>query len=298
MSKGVVIVPLDGSLDSISVLPIARGFVELSGGVVHIVHVAEHTIAVGEVLERIGLGPDEIEGSVLDPRRGPPADGILRAAAECQAEFIVLSTHTAAFRGDEVIGSTALDVVRRAPCPVVLVRPESAHSAGALRPVPAGHAGPPATSAAIRPAADLAIRADARLEILHAAGQDEEPPHAPGSMGVPRYLDQPQHEWPAWTTEFVRRFLTESLSELAHVRLALAHGEPGVEIVRHASRCDVDLIVLSWKGDFRDEHAPTVKTVLRDAPCPVMIVRTEPAELAAPLVRRRPRRHRPGAHAG
>ena len=32
-------------------------------------------------------------------------------------------------------------------------------------------------------------------------------PSQPGSLPAPRYIDQPQHEWPAWAGEFVERML-------------------------------------------------------------------------------------------
>lgn len=292
----VVIVPLDGSAESLSVLPVARAFAALSEGVVHLVHVANDALRTRDTLARIGLSPDELEGSVLEPRSGPPARGILHAAAEHEAEFIVLSTHTAASHREGEIGATALEVIREASCPVILLRPERAPVTWELRTILVGHDGSPVTSAAIRPAAELANRADAHLRILHAAAPGALPAANAGAISAPRYLDQPQYEWPAWTTEFVRRFLTESHSDLPHVHLALAHGVPGLEILRHAQEEQVDLVVLTWKGDFAEEHAPTIRSVLRDAPCPVMIVRTEPSAMAEPLRRHRSRRARPGVH--
>jgi nucleotide-binding universal stress UspA family protein len=55
-------------------------------------------------------------------RDGKPADEILAAAREWQADLIVIGTHGRSGVSRVVLGSTAESVVRHAPCPVVVVR--------------------------------------------------------------------------------------------------------------------------------------------------------------------------------
>ena len=57
------------------------------------------------------------------------------------------------------------------------------------------------------------------------------------------------------------------------VRLLMGHGEPAEETIRVANEESVDLIVLAWKGRWEAPHASTVKAVLRDAPCPILVTR-------------------------
>lgn len=54
---------------------------------------------------------------------GVPHSEIVRLAQEKNVDLIVLATHGRGFLGHAVFGSTAERVVRRAPCPVLTVRP-------------------------------------------------------------------------------------------------------------------------------------------------------------------------------
>ena len=53
-----------------------------------------------------------------------------------------------------------------------------------------------------------------------------EPPAESGTFVVPRYLDQPQHEWPAWSREFLERVRGLGYpANIEKMRLVLAQGE-------------------------------------------------------------------------
>ena len=98
-------------------------------------------------------------------------------------------------------------------------------------------------------------------------------PAEPGSLTTPRYVDQPQHEWPAWTNEFVKRLACVCPLGHLHVRMFLAHGNPAAEILRLSERQSTDLIVLAWRGRWEAPRAATLKDILREAHCPIMVVR-------------------------
>lgn len=53
---------------------------------------------------------------------GTPHAEIVRIAAERDADLIVMATHGRGFISHAIMGSTAERVVRRAPCPVLVVR--------------------------------------------------------------------------------------------------------------------------------------------------------------------------------
>ena len=55
-------------------------------------------------------------------RQGKPADEILAAAREWNADLIVLGTHGRSGVSRLVMGSTAESVLRRTPCPVLVVK--------------------------------------------------------------------------------------------------------------------------------------------------------------------------------
>ena len=56
-------------------------------------------------------------------REGKPADEILAAAREWEADAIVIGTHGRSGVSRIVLGSTAESVVRHASCPVLVIKP-------------------------------------------------------------------------------------------------------------------------------------------------------------------------------
>lgn len=273
MSEPIIVVPLDGSEHALAVLPVAKALSEIGGGTLHILHVAEGKPPPLELLERMGLAPADVRGSAVHARIGEPASEILDAARETNARLIVMCTHTAPARQGQTLGSTASAVLKGAPCPVVLVHPEHRLRAWHLHRLLLPHDGTPVTSAALRPAAELALRVGAELVVLHVAAAGTAAPAEHGSVTPPFYLDQPQHEWPAWASEFIERLASVcSLSGL-RVSLVLGRGSPAAEIVRVAAERSTDLIILAWRGKWAGKHAATLKAVLREASCPTMVVR-------------------------
>jgi len=86
--------------------------------------------AAGEQ-ELAKLVAEEVRGEVAAKslvRVGAPAMEIVEAALELRADLVVLATHGRTGLKHVLIGSVAEHVVRRAPCPVLVVR-EPAHAA-------------------------------------------------------------------------------------------------------------------------------------------------------------------------
>ena len=90
---------------------------------------------------------------------------------------------------------------------------------------------------------------------------------------MPFYLDQPQHEWPVWASEFLERLACICSLDGLRVRLLVGRGSPAAEIVRVATEQSTDLIVLAWRGRWAGKRAATLKAVVRQAPCPTVVVR-------------------------
>ena len=271
MSQANILVPLDGSEQALAALPVAKVLGEIERAVLRIVHVGEHKPPDAELLGRLRLAAPTLDAPMVEVRTGEPAAEILLAAGEMEPRLIVMCTHTAAKPG-KMLGSTATNVLRRAPCPVVLVAPGRGSIAWHLHHVLVPHDGTPTTSAALRPAAELAERAGAELLVVHVTDLSAAPAEA-GSLTTPRYVDQPQHEWPAWTSEFVKRLACICPLGHLHVRIVLAHGNPAAEIVRLAKKQPTDLMVLAWRGKWEFPRAATLKAVLHEAHCPIMVLR-------------------------
>jgi nucleotide-binding universal stress UspA family protein len=123
-------------------------------------------------------------------------------------------------------------------------------------------------------AAELAERGGAELLVVHVADVRAAPTE-PGSLTTPRYVDQPQHEWPAWAGEFINRFACGCPLGHLHVRTFLASGNTASEILQLSKKQSTDLIVLAWRGNWEAPRSATLKDILGEAHCPIMVVRTE-----------------------
>lgn len=124
---GPVVVCTDGSEHSESILPLARDWVELSGQEAWVVaeldpdvpvDMAHETPGVHQVAEH--LGPDT-QWEVLHGR--DPAKGVVEFADRIGAGLVILATHGRSALAQITLGSVALGVVHRAPCPVLVRRP-------------------------------------------------------------------------------------------------------------------------------------------------------------------------------
>jgi nucleotide-binding universal stress UspA family protein len=79
-------------------------------------------------LEALARVPDEEAAAGLtisrEVRSGTPFVEIVRFARDIDADLVVIGTHGRSGLAHVLLGSTAEKVVRKAPCPVLTVRPE------------------------------------------------------------------------------------------------------------------------------------------------------------------------------
>jgi nucleotide-binding universal stress UspA family protein len=282
---GVIVVPLDGSAEAKAALPAARLVARLLHASVHVVYVTDQPLSAKALLRRLDLEPEDTGGLILDQMIGAASDALIRFAEEERAVLIVMTTrgHTA-YRG-RTVRPVVERIISRAPCPVLLVRPEIAQRVALLTDV---HRillpldGAPLSAAVIAPALDFARQSGAEVGLLYVTTSCPRPTE-PGTLTTPLYVDQPQLEWPAWVREFVERFGTCIGHCLlpAPVRLRVRIGAPADEILHHAVERDSSIIDLEWRCRLDPAHAHVVKGVLAAAPCPVLLIRTR----TDPLVR-------------
>ena len=273
MSKPIILVPLDGSKQALAALPVAKALGEIEGATLYILHVVnQKKLAPEELRSRLGCEARLLDGFTVDVRVGTPSVEILRVAIEMKPRAIVMCKHSGSERA-KMLGRTAMTVLHDAPCPMVLVPPGRSATSWHLQHILVPHDGTPSTSAALRPAAELAERGGAELLVVHVTDIRAAPTEA-GSLTTPRYIDQPQHEWPAWSAEFLNRLACICPLGQLHARMLLAHGDTAAEIMRLSENQSTDLIVLAWRGIWDAPHAETLKDILREAQCPVMVVRT------------------------
>ena len=274
MPKNTVLVPLDGSTHATTAIPVARGFGELLNATVALLHVSDDDLTAAALIERMKLSGEDLPGHIIEHRSGAAAAAIVKEAGERHAAIIVMCPQIRTDLRSRALGSVAAAVLRTAPCPVVLVPPARGHKRWVLHRLLLPHDGTPTSAATIGPATNLALRAAAELIVLHVATPGPEAAAEPGTLVSPRYVDQPQHEWPAWTKEFLARLCAVGCArEGTEMRLTVAQGEAGAAIVDLAQQSD--LIVLGWRGALEPGRARTMQRVIRDTSCPMIVLRVD-----------------------
>jgi nucleotide-binding universal stress UspA family protein len=133
MTDRIIVVPLDMSEFSLKALETAHG---LSSGAtcLRIVHVLPPTdrstltyehrneqtrAAMSAFIQEHGFPKLDIT-----IREGEPVKQIVQFAEECDAGLIVIPSHSRSMFSEMLLGSTTYSVVRRAHCPVLVLKPK------------------------------------------------------------------------------------------------------------------------------------------------------------------------------
>jgi nucleotide-binding universal stress UspA family protein len=94
MSEPVILVPLDGSKQALSALPVAKVLGETERAALHILHVGEQEASGEELRSRLGRATPVLDGLTIDARVGTPAAQILQVAGEIKPRLIVMCKHS------------------------------------------------------------------------------------------------------------------------------------------------------------------------------------------------------------
>lgn len=269
LGEGPILMALSEARYAEATLRVVRQLCEHGARSAMLLHAAEPPLSSEEVLERLGLAAEDVEGWIVEPLSGDPAVAVLDAARVCRCSLLVLELSPD--------GEEPSDLLKRllteSPCPLLLVpatlRPGWGKGGIILLPLD----GTPSTASVAPLAIDVAVRNAAALEILF-VGMPRLPSE-PGSMGLPAYLDQPQHEWAMWKREFLFRFSECYWGGKLPVEatLVMATGDPGDAILELAGRHEPDVIVIGWHGELEHAHAQTLRKVLHHSRWPVMTAR-------------------------
>ena len=165
--------------------------------------------------------------------------------------------------------------MRDAPCPVLAIRGHDGKvfDPGAIQRVVAATDFSTAATAGVDAAIAVARDHSAELVVVHAY---EEPPYLEGPYGL-------AETEAGRASETARVALQKRLDELAasvegiEVRTVLAEGPASERIVELAAAEAADLVVLATRGLGGIQHlllGSTAERVIRNAPCPVLAVRS------------------------
>jgi nucleotide-binding universal stress UspA family protein len=143
----VVVAAVDSSSAASGVVSVAAGFARtIPGAELHLVHVIDHSpiskpflrdaVAAARTREAVALAKEMMERHLREAEQqgatrptghitaGEPWREILRAAGGLSADLVLVGTHGRVGVERLVLGSVAEIVVRKASCPVVVVRPK------------------------------------------------------------------------------------------------------------------------------------------------------------------------------
>lgn len=262
-----VTVLLDGSDAALEAVPVA---VELAGVLqeeLAAMHVGSR--AVPDDVTHLGVTAKALDGPLISGS----SEGVAR---ELGQRVTGTAVFTCALGLDIGVPNLPTRLLTTLPHPIVWVPPRGGARPWQIGEVLLPYDGSPATAASLGGVVTLVRASKARLRVLHVAAPGK--PHEP-SFTVPRYVDQPQYEWPAWSHEFLARLASLCPIEELQVKLELGHGAPDEAVV--AAARGVDLVVVAWHGHLEADRARVIKALVSHATTPVWIERVHPASQGA-----------------
>jgi nucleotide-binding universal stress UspA family protein len=235
---------------------------------VHVFETVDDAVRARRRAAEAGVPLQVFEGPVLST-----------LAAQCAtADVAAIVIGASAGRGaTRALGHRALGLITATQRPVVVL-PEGAEAPPrlhrALLPLDAS----PQSQEALTEAAELARAQQVDLLAMHVHAYHD----------IPMFSDQPQHEVPAWSTEFLRRYWPGSGP---HPQLRVRVGVPADEIVAAVMDAQADLLILGWSQDLSPGRARVVRLALLESRRPVLLLPVRSHEAAPePELAGRPRR--------
>lgn len=267
-----VLLVLDGTSQSRPAIPVSCKLAETFSATLHVTYVGQRPLEAREIACNLGLTSQQRHGAVFDPITGDPVQTVSEMAERLSGPLIVMSTQTGQSTHKDRFASITESVLSTRPGRIVLLTPDCEQQRWSLGRILLAHDGTPSSNPATAHAAELAQRSGAEVVALHVAARGEDRPQEPGSIPAPRYVDQPQHEWPAWAEEFMNRVLASGAPPSnIHFKLAVTSGRPGSEIAELARERAVDLVVMAWHGHWEQQTSAT-RVVIQNSGCPVLLV--------------------------
>lgn len=295
-----LLIPLDGSQFGEHALPLARAIACQSGATLHLVHV--HVVRMPISVDAIPIFDEAIdaqdrarEQAYLDAlARRISSDGAVRIttavlddpiagalqsyAATHAIDLVVMTTHGRGAFSRFWLGSVADTLVRCAPMPILLIRPQE--TAPDLAQTPAiKHILVPLDMSALAeqvlpPTAALGALTEAAITLLHvivpdAAGYETDWPIVRPEVGVLAAIC-------AATQSYLARIAERLGAQSLVVHTAVIGGQPAPAILEYAHEHVIDLIALAThgrSGAARILLGSIADKIVRGATTPVLLYR-------------------------
>lgn len=283
-----VLLPLDGSENSLSALGAAIRLASSVKGHLHIVHVSPVELSHDELLYRMGLPSGGVPGATVHSLVGKNVvNAIVDRASEPDVGYIVLATHGETGETARLMGSVTEGVMSRANARVLMIPPRARMDPRIDVHMPVRNIlvpldGSPSSARAVPEALFIAGQVGATVWLLHIPsatiddGERDEDGHEPGTIHFERMLDRPE-EFERLSQEFIERFVLycSEYNESIPLHFEVSLGYPPQEISRITSTLPIDMIVATWHGNLAAGRAQVLKSLLHQSTCPVLLVKCE-----------------------
>jgi nucleotide-binding universal stress UspA family protein len=243
-----VLAAIDSSAAARPVLSAARAVADLLGADVDAVHVRERASATAKAAA-------DAAGMHLTLLSGRALERIMQEAGRPDVEAVVLGAR-ATPGGARPAGHVATHIATSSRKPIVVVPPDCEVPVR-LRRILVPLEAVMATASAVDSAVLAAATGGAEVVVVHVMTEE----------GMPPFMDQPQHEVEAWTSEFRRRYCDHP-----GVRLEVRMGVPRDRVLAFAEEMQADAIILAWSQQLVPERAALVRSVLEHSRIPVILV--------------------------
>ncbi len=227
---------------------------------------------VEEARQRLAKRWPGAGGRVLE---GDPRQAIIDAAESGRVDLVVLGSRGLGAIPSLVLGSVAAGVARHAPCPVLVCK----GSARPVRSVTLAVDGSAGAEQAVEYLAGLPLAPETSVRLVGVIEPLRFPSTAPDVVKGPllKALRDYEDERRAALEAVLEAAAGRFRPRVARVATATPVGVPAAAIVTEARRYGSDLIVVGARGlgTFRRVLLGSVsESVLHQAPCPVLIVRS------------------------
>jgi nucleotide-binding universal stress UspA family protein len=285
-----ILVPLDGSALAERVVAAAMYTAEAMGGSVTLLTVVANK--PGEeadlMMQAVQTGQYEadlylrslqkhllpsvvpIETAVIT---GKPDKSIIEYAQEHDIDLIIMSTHGRSGITRWSFGRTAEKVLRRAPCPTIILRSDKEVEPGTFKRILLPLDGSILAERVLLSALEMVKRMGVSLTLIQVVEEST----FYGFGHSEDYIDSEVEAAKAYLAEVRDR--VHLLDVKVHTHVAI--GSAADVIVDYAEAQDIDLILLSSRGNSgfdRWMFGSVAEKVMKGAPCAILVVRQEPYE--------------------
>ena len=224
-------------------------------------------------IERLGAGGPDLVGSKV--KIGAPHRILIETAEETGADLIVVGATGSGPFAAELLGSTADRVLRKAPCPVLIVRGElPVPPRRVLAPVDLSTLSGDSFRYGLQMLARLAGSAEVQVRAVHALSLLD-------ALAFRQRTGMSVEQAAQHVGAHLQRFVLENRSDLPFtVETTVLPGEPRFEILREVEEHPVDLLILGTHGRGGMDRlvlGSVASTVARKAPCSVLVISPEAA---------------------